>query len=249
MPNSKSKFSMKTVGERLLTDKAIQWLEIAVVILPVLLVIFALQFLDTSNPFLLFGAIWVANIAMLLLIWLGVKLRGDTLDSIGLSFRYAGVSTIVWSFLKSIPIFLLSAVAFIFVPIVMAAIVSAPSEADFSSYNYMQGNLPMLLISLVGVYIVSSMGEEIVYRGFLITRLQALFGGEGRKPVFLALIFSSLIFGLAHLGWGLIGIVQTSFVGLAMGAAFLLTKRRLWPLIIAHGYLDTLLFVQLYLAT
>lgn len=248
MPNSKSGFSTRTLGEHLSTDKSIQWLEIAVVFLPVTVVIAALLFLDTSNPFVLFGAIWIANIAMLLLIYLGVKLRGDSLDSIGLSFRYAGVSAIFLSFLKSIPIFLLSAFAFIFVPIVMAAFVSAPSEADFSNYNYMQGNLPMLLISLLGVYIISSMGEEIVYRGFLITRLQAIFGSEGRMPIFLALILSSLIFGLAHFGWGFIGIVQTSFVGLAMGAAFLLTKRRLWPLIIAHGYLDTLLFVQLYLA-
>jgi len=248
MLNSKRKFTTRFVGEGLLTDKSIQWLEIAVVFLPVALVIVAFRLLDTGSPLLLFGAIWVANIAMLLLIWLGVKLRGDTLDSIGLSFRYAGISTIVWSFLKSIPIFLLSAFAFIFVPIVMAAFVGAPSEADFSNYNYMQGNFPLLLISLLGVYIVSSMGEEVVYRGFLITRLQALFGGAGRMPVFSALILSSLIFGLAHFGWGFIGIVQTSFVGMAMGAAFLLTKRRLWPLILAHGYLDTLLFVQLYLA-
>ena len=248
MPNSKSKLTAQTLGERLSTDKSAQWLEIAVVFLPVALIIVALRLLGTSSPLLLFGTIWVANIAMLLLIWLGVRLRGETLDSIGLSFRYAGISTIVWSFLKSIPIFLLSAFAFIFMPIVMAAIVGAPSEADFSDYNYMQDNLPLLLISLLGVYIVSSMGEEVVYRGFLITRLQVLFGSEGRMSIFLAVILSSLIFGLAHFGWGFTGIVQTSFVGMAMGVAFLLTKRRLWPLILAHGYLDTLLFVQLYLA-
>ena len=40
-----------------------------------------------------------------------------------------------------------------------------------SSYEYLQGNLPMLLLSLAGVYIVSSFGEEVLYRGFLINRL------------------------------------------------------------------------------
>lgn len=248
MPNSKSKLTTRILGERLSTDKSIQWLEIVIVFLPVVLVIFTFRLLGTNNPMLFIGAIWIANVAMLSIIWLGIKLRGESLNSIGLSFGNASISNIAWLFLKSIPIFLFAAIAFIFVPIVMASIVGVQIGADLTKYNYMQGNLPMLLFSLSGVYIVSSMGEEIVYRGFLITRLQTLFGGEGRKPVLSALILSSIIFGLAHFEWGLTGIVQTAFTGAAFGIAFLLTKRRLWPLILAHGYMDTLLFVQLYLA-
>ena len=64
----------------------------------------------------------------------------------------------------------------------MANIVGVPDGADMTKYNYLRGNLPMLLISLAGVYIVSSFGEEVVYRGFLITRLEQLFG-PNRNPV------------------------------------------------------------------
>ena len=248
MLNSKSNLNTRKLGERLSTDKTIQWLEIVIVFLPVVLVIVMFRLSGTNNPMLFIGAIWITNIVMLSLIWLGIKLRGDSLDSIGLSFKKASISNIVWTFLKSIPIFVFAAIAFIFVPIVMASIVGVQSGADMTKYNYMQGNLPMLLFSLSGVYIVSSMGEEVVYRGFLITRLQTLFGGEGKIAVFSALILSSMIFGLAHFEWGLTGIVQTAFMGAAFGIAFLLTKRRLWPLILAHAYMDTLLFVQLYLA-
>jgi len=238
----------RNLGERLSTEKSAQWLEIALVFLPVVMVIYTFRLLGSDNPLLFIGAIWVANVAMLLMIWLGIKLRGETLNSIGLSFGNVSTSKIVWSFLKSIPIFLFAAISFIIAPIVMASIVGVQSGPDMTKYNYMQDNLPMLLISLSGVYIVSSMGEEVVYRGFLITRLQALFGGEGKLPVLTALILSSIIFGLAHFEWGLTGIVQTTFMGAAFGTAFLLIKRRLWPLILAHAYMDTLLFVQLYLA-
>jgi membrane protease YdiL (CAAX protease family) len=125
---------------------------------------------------------------------------------------------------------------------------SVPAEADLSGYDFLQGNLPMLLLSLLGVYIVSSFGEEVVYRGFLISRLQSLFGGESKTAVVAALIISSIIFGFAHFEWGPMGIGQTTFMGAALGISFLITKRNLWPLVLAHGYMDTLLFTQLYFA-
>jgi membrane protease YdiL (CAAX protease family) len=37
-------------------------------------------------------------------------------------------------------------------------------------------------------------------------------------------------------------------MGVALGAAYLWVKRRLWVLILAHAYMDTLLLVQVYLA-
>jgi len=42
--------------------------------------------------------------------------------------------------------------------------------------------------------------------------------------------------------------VQTAFMGLALAIAYLVTKRNLWVLVLAHVYIDTLLLVQLYSA-
>jgi hypothetical protein len=44
------------------------------------------------------------------------------------------------------------------------------------------------------------------------------------------------------------GIVQTTFMGAAFGFALIYNNYRLWPVVLAHCYLDTILFVQLYLA-
>ena len=44
------------------------------------------------------------------------------------------------------------------------------------------------------------------------------------------------------------GIVQTGFMGLALGICYVKLKRKLWALILAHAYMDTVLMVQLYLS-
>ena len=41
---------------------------------------------------------------------------------------------------------------------------------------------------------------------------------------------------------------QTGFMGLVLGICYIKLKKRLWILILAHAYMDTILMVQLYLA-
>lgn len=241
----KSGFSF---GERLANSKWLQILEIIIVFSPVVLLILGYRILSFDNPVLLIAAVWIGNVIMLGLIWLGVSLRGESWQSIGLSFNRATFSEVGWTVLKSVPIFVFAVVGFVFGAIVMANIVGIPEGADMTKYNYLSGNLPMLFISLIGVWFASSFGEEVVYRGFLITRLQEMFRSKTRIALFATLLLSSVIFGLAHFEWGISGIVQTTFMGLALGISFLVTKRSLWPLIIAHGYMDTILLVQLYFA-
>ena len=96
-----------------------------------------------------------------------------------------------------------------------------------SGYNYLQGNLPMLPGALLGIFIVSSFGEEVIYRGFLITRISEM-AGNSKNWVKIAVLISAIIFGLAHFEWGLMGMVQTGFMGLALGISFLFVKRNLW---------------------
>ena len=62
-------------------------------------------------------------------------------------------------------------------------------------------------------------------------------------------MISSVVFGLIHYTWGPAGMVQTGFMGLALGVCYLALGRRLWPLILAHAYLDTLLLVPIALAS
>ena len=61
----------------------------------------------------------------------------------------------------------------------MANLVGMPESADMSKYDYLQGNLTMTILALGSVYVVSAFAEEVIYRGFLITRISEL--AEDRK--------------------------------------------------------------------
>ena len=104
----------------------------------------------------------------------------------------------------------------------------------------------MLLFALGAVYVVSSFGEEVVYRGFLIHRVAEL-GNGGSLAYGIAVAVSAVVFGLVHFSWGIVGIIQTTFMGVALGISYLVVKR-LSVLVLAHCYMDTLLLVQIYLS-
>ncbi len=110
-----------------------------------------------------------------------------------------------------------------------------------------EGNLPVFLLWLGIVWTAAAFGEEMFFRGFLVTRTMALFRGVPFAAVF-AVLIPALLFGLGHFYYqGLRGLITTAAIGIAFGAAFLLLKRNLWPLVLVHGIVDTLTFTALYL--
>ena len=200
-----------------------------------------------ENPLAKQGVVWVANILMLATVWLGLRLRGESCAHLGLRrgpIDRRALWRVVW---RSLVVCVAAIVTTGIGSIVGANLVGFPEQADLSGYNYLSGNLPMLVLALLGVYIVSSFGEEVIYRGFLITRIAEL-GKGGKSALRVAVIVSSVIFGLIHYEWGAMGMLQTGFMGLALAVSYLVVRRNLWVLVLAHAYLDTVLLVQLYFA-
>jgi len=243
--NKTEPVTLSALGEHLQNRKFAGFLEIVLIFTAAAVVIgIGLVFVG-EDLFAKQLVVVAANLVMLLLVWLGLRLRRQSIEYLGLSLSFTGWKPVAVGFAKSLAVLVIALAGFMFGSMVMANITGIPGQADTSGYNYMQGNLPMLLVSLATIYVVSSLGEEVVYRGFLINRLEALLGG-GRKATWVAVIFSSLIFGLAHFGWGIVGVVQTTFMGLALAGSYLLFKRNLWILVAAHAYMDTALIVPMY---
>lgn len=200
-----------------------------------------------DSPLARQGVVWVANVLMLGVVWLGLRLRGQGWAHIGLGVKRIDGRTFWRGFWRSLVLLVAVLAAWAVGAVLMANITGIPEQADLSGYNYLSGNLPLLVLALVGVWIVSSLGEEIIYRGFFMTRLAEL-GGGGRIAWRIASIASAILFGLVHYEWGPMGIVQTGFVGLVLAVAFLKLERNLWVLVLTHFYMDTLLLVPLYFA-
>lgn len=120
-----------------------------------------------------------------------------------------------------------------------------PAGVD-DRWGAIEGNLPMLFLWLGIVWTAAAFGEEMLFRGYLITRLETAFGGAPFAPV-IAVVIAAVLFGLGHVYYqGLRGFILTGMIGLAFGAMFLLMKRNLWPIIFLHGVIDTIGMVSLY---
>ncbi|GAB4519520.1 MAG: hypothetical protein Tsb004_30590 [Allomuricauda sp.] len=113
----------------------------------------------------------------------------------------------------------------------------------------LSGNLPLFLIWLVIGWVVGGFFEEMIFRGFLLGHIESLFG-KYRWSAAVGVVGQAFLFGLVHFyNRGIVGGLTIFIVGITMGILFLGLRRNLWPLIIAHGIIDTLSFIEDFLAT
>ncbi len=248
MMDKEKKEAITKIGKQLQTNRLYKIGEILVLFISVFVFIKLITPLVGDNPILKQAVVWMANIIMLIFVWLGLKLRCESWKDFGLGFKSVTWSEGIKMFLLSLLVFVLAVAGFIVGSIVMANITGIPENANMSGYDYLKDNIGMLILTLGGVYIVSSFGEEVIYRAFLINRISEL-GQKTKKATVIAIVLSSIIFGLVHYEWGPMGMVQTGFMGLALAICYIKLKKRLWILILAHAYMDTILIVQMYLAS
>ncbi len=95
---------------------------------------------------------------------------------------------------------------------------------------------------LVAAAFANGWAEEVVVVGFLITRLRQL-----RFSPTAAVLLSGLLRGAYHLYQGFGAGLGNLAMGLVFGYAWQRTGR-LWPLVVAHGLIDTVAFVGYTLA-
>lgn len=102
------------------------------------------------------------------------------------------------------------------------------------------------LLWLALIWTFAAFGEEISYRGYLLTRFADL-GKRTTLAYWAAVIASSILFGYGHYYKGPVGIVDSGVAGLILGAAYMLNRRNLWTTILAHGFIDTFGVIALFL--
>ena len=80
--------------------------------------------------------------------------------------------------------------------------------------------------------VAAGVGEEVVYRGWLISILAPVFDGP-----WMAALVSSMAFSLLHSYQGPVGILRSGLMGFLFAAAFIV-EGSLWPLIAVHVGVD-----------
>jgi len=112
-------------------------------------------------------------------------------------------------------------------------------------WGNLRGNTPLYL-SWLAVLWFAGPAEELCFRGYLISRIIDVLG-RSVWALAISVTLPAIIFGLGHVyyqGWR--GLFVTGTIGLTLGVLFLLYRRNIWPLMIAHAGFNSMIFTALY---
>lgn len=118
------------------------------------------------------------------------------------------------------------------------------SSPDLSEIKALAGDLQATLLLIGLSWVFAAFGEEMVWRGFAMTRVAEVLGGTASAWA-VSLIGVSVIFGIAHSYQDASGVIITAIGGMTYGLLYLLSGRSLAVPIVAHGTQNTcdLLFI------
>jgi membrane protease YdiL (CAAX protease family) len=200
------------------------------------------------------AAIWrysgpVSLAIMLVLTFFYLRWRGR-------SFSWIGLVP-----LKSLRNWLLLLPQFLLAVIVMGAIGAGITHAGLAlGYEFMEpdlaaaenrfgdlaGNTSLYLTWLAIIWFAGP-AEEIFFRGFMIGQLRDILG-HSRWATVLSIIIPAILFGVGHIYYqGLRGLFVTGGVAVSLGILFVLYKRNIWPLALAHAALNSFSFTAMYM--
>lgn len=147
-----------------------------------------------------------------------------------------------------------AAVGLVLVGIVLAALVALfsiaprmPAGARVHALPWVVEELarmPIFLIPPLALFV--GFYEELLFRGFFLERLRALFGYGSRGGAALAIVVSSVAFGALHIYKPLNAIVFTCFLGAFLGG-MAVRGRQIYSSILVHALLDTVALTAAHL--
>ncbi|NIR49597.1 CPBP family intramembrane metalloprotease [candidate division KSB1 bacterium] len=182
------------------------------------------------------GLSWFYFLLSLLIIWR--YHRGNQLQSLGLLWP-AIWPTLASGTLGGLLAFLADGVT---TPVFEALF---GRTQDLSSFANLRGNLSDYLWLVPVAWLFAGFGEEVFFRGWLMSRLRLLLG-ESRSKYGLAWGLQALVFGLAHSYQGPTGIASVAVYGLVYGGLVVRQQGGLWAAIWCHSLVDTIGLTAIY---
>lgn len=180
------------------------------------------------------------SIPVLVFVWLFLKHNKENFTSIGFSFKQFHIKPVLISLGSAIALF--SFLNWVFFPLLLKLIdLPAVNLGDFTK---IRGDTTFYIFILAMGWIIGGFYEEIVFHGFIFTRLEKLF--SGRYAMLISFLLSNIIFALYHLQLGPIGVINAFIAGICYHALMLYFKRNMWYAIFCHAIYDTIALTYIY---
>lgn len=179
-------------------------------------------------------------IAGWVIIWIGLKIQRKDWGDLGLNKPDSWLKTLLLAlgWLLFFQVF----IGWIFKPLVIKL---TGKPLDISEFEAIRGNFSALLQGLAIVWTIAAFGEEMVFRGYFLNRIQDIFRSR-KTGLIWAVLGSSLIFGFGHVYQGISGLILAVIAGILYSSAFILSGKNLWVPILVHGFYDTWAFLVLF---
>ena len=176
-----------------------------------------------------------------------IRRRGASWRDLGLSWPKGAkswASTLGWALVAIVSVF--AAMALVVQPITTALGLETPASAADRFQGLMGHPGRLIAYLVVVVWLGAALGEELQMRGFVLNRLAELFG-RGKVGWGAAVVTQAMIFGSLHVYQGLHGVIATAIVGAVLALVYLAAGRRLLPVVIGHGVINSVILIALYL--
>ena len=179
-------------------------------------------------------------IPVLIFIWFFLKRRKENFGSLGFSFKRFGIKPIFIGMLSGIIIF--SFLTWIFF-LLLEKLVELP-PVNLGDFAKLKGNTGFYIFLLIMGWIIGGFYEELVFHGFIFSRLEKIIAGH--YATIISFLLTNLIFALYHLQLGTSGVINALIAGVFYQALMLYYKRNMWYAIICHAVYDTIALTFIY---
>lgn len=178
---------------------------------------------------------------VLLVVWLFLKRTKENFASLGFSFKRFAVKAVWVGAIAAVLLFVF--LNYILFPL-LSKVISLP-PANLEDFKNIRHNLPNYIFILIAGFIVGGFYEELVFHGFIFTRIEKITGGK--NALLISFILTNLIFGLYHFQLGTAGMLNAFVAGCAYHALMIKFNRNLWYSIFFHTFFDVIGLTYIYL--
>jgi len=180
------------------------------------------------------------SIPILLFTWYVLRYSNETFSDIGLSFKqFDSKSILIGGLVAALT---LAFMQLIFHPVLEYFVSLEYNDAGLN--DTIQGGSFQFFVMVVMGWLIGGVYEEIVFHGFIFTRLEKMI--KGKYSTHMSFVVTAVIFGAYHIQLGALGAINALVVGAVYLALFLYFKRNLWYSIMCHGFYNTLVMTLIY---